>query len=89
MFSRGWGTLIEVSGSNKRTIFTGGAAWQCKWCKEALVTQSDPLLTGYTGYYCMRNPGYIFNYGLIMEASPQAIRFTSGSKIPYCKLFYN
>ena len=27
MFSRGWGQLIEVDGSNRTTIFKLGAAW--------------------------------------------------------------
>lgn len=90
MFSSGWGKLIEVDGSRKTTIFSGGAAWQCKWCREVLVTEYDPLVDGYVGDYCMR--GYdsvISNYGVTMEASPNMIRYTSGSKVPYCNLFYN
>ena len=91
MFSRGWGTLIQVnSDGSKETIFSSGACWQCKWCHEVLVTEYDPLQTRYVGYYAMRNPGYqIGNYGIIMEASPAAIKFTSGRSVPYCKLFYN
>ncbi len=89
MHSRGFGTLIEVNGSNRRTVFAGGAAWQCRFCNEVLVTEYDPLEAGYVGYYCMRNPMYpISPYGIVLEAPPESIRFTSGSRVPYCRLFY-
>lgn len=90
MRSRGWATLIEVDGSSKTTIFSGGAAWQCKWCNEVLVTEYDPLLHGTTGYYSMRHFDYqIGAYGAIMEATPEMINYTSGTKVPYCRLSYN
>lgn len=91
MVSRGWGTLIRVdSAGNKTTVFKGGACWQCKYCKEVLVTEYDPLQTEYVGYYAMRNPGYVISaYGAVVEAPSIAIRHTEGRKVPYCRLFYN
>lgn len=90
MISSGWGKLIRVNNDGSReTVFNGGAAWQCKWCYEALVTEYDPLSVGKVGYYCMRYMGYeIPLYGLIMEASPENIKYSYDSKVPYYKLFY-
>ena len=90
MLSSGWGKLIRVNNDGSReTVFNGGAAWQCKWCYEVLVTEYDPLAVGKVGYYCMRYMGNeIPLYGLIMEASPENIKYTNDSKVPYCKLFY-
>lgn len=91
MMSRGWGSLIRVDSNGKKTtVFKGGACWQCKYCREVLVTQNDPLRIRKVGYYAMRNPGYVISAsGMIMEAPSTAIKYTSGSKVPYCNLFYN
>lgn len=90
MISNGWGTLIEVNKyGKKKTIFSAGCTWQCKYCNEVLLTQYDPLRTKKTGYYSMRNPGYQLSSSVfIMEASPNNISYTSGSRVPYCNLFY-
>ena len=90
MYSNGWGTLIEVNkNGKKKTIFSAGCTWQCKYCNEVLLTQYDSLRTKKTGYYSMRNPGYQLSSSVfIMEASPNNISYTSGSRVPYCNLFY-
>lgn len=89
MFRRGGATLIRVNKDGTRTtLFKGGAAWQCKYCREVIVTQHDPL-SGITGYYSMRNPGYIISaIHTTMEASPNAIGYIYNGKPPYCN-FYN
>lgn len=88
MQSRGWGTIIRVNNDgSKDTIVKGGACWQYPYCYELLITEYDPLVSNYVGYYCMRNPGYkVSDYGAVIEASPNSIRFTSGSRVPYCNL---
>ncbi|WP_455258604.1 hypothetical protein [Peptoniphilus asaccharolyticus] len=91
MISKVWGKLIEVDRyGNRRTIFNG-AAWQCKYCNEVLVTEFDPLLTGYVGKYCMRSRwdvSSLSDIGTIMEAPSESIRFTNGATVPNCHLYY-
>ncbi len=91
MISKGWGKLIKVyPNGDKKTIFSGGTCWQCKHCKEVLVTEYDPLFWGIAGHYAMRNPGRILgNYGYVMEATPNIIGYTDGASIPYCFLYFN
>ena len=89
MFRRGNGNVIQVDRGKRTLIINQGACWQCKHCTEAIITQYDPL-SGITGYYCMKNPGY--RLGLIhttMEARPGEIGYIYRGKPPYCKFFNN
>lgn len=87
--SRGWGVIYRgVYPDTSNRVFEGqGACWQCSRCKIVLITEFDPLLTGYVGYYASYNPGYVIPiYGAVMWTNN--VYYSSGSKVPYFAMRY-
>lgn len=87
--SKGAGVLYRgVYPDTSNRVFPGtGAAWQCSRCRIVLITQFEPLMTGYVGYYGSFNPGYIISSNITTMWTNE-VYYTSGSKVPYFTLRY-
>lgn len=63
-----------------------GYAYQCKGCKDVMVTETDAVMTGNIGKYAEFNPGYwISKYGVTIQA---ARTYTAGTSISGYRFSY-
>lgn len=86
--SKGTATLYRINSDGSKTrVFAGGAAWQCKWCQQVLVTQRDPNNYSEIGYYATWNPGYsISPNGTIVQTS--SVYYSTGRSLSGYDLYY-
>lgn len=87
--ARGWGVIYRgVYPDTSNKVFPDpGACWQCSRCRMVLITEYDPLITGYVGYYASYNPGYVISiYGATLWTND--VYFTNNSRVPYFSLRY-